>query len=100
MDRCFDLSRDLDLHKASMSASGEEAVAGRTSGLIGLDEEVTWRAKHFGVMHEHSARITAYDRPRHFRDVMAKGRFKRFEHDHLFEEGSLLCGTSSSSSPR
>ena len=69
-----------------MSGSGEEAVAGRTSGLIGLNEEVTWRAKHFGVMHEHSSRITAYDRPRYFRDVMVKGRFKRFEHDHLFEE--------------
>ena len=34
----------------------------------------------------HSSRIVAYDRPRHFRDVMVSGRFKRFEHDHFFEE--------------
>lgn len=85
-ERCFDLSRDLDLHQASMAASGERAVAGRTSGLIGLGEEVTWRAKHFGVTHEHCSRITAFARPEHFRDVMLRGRFKRFEHDHYFTE--------------
>ena len=86
--RCFDLSRDLDLHQRSMSASGERAVAARTSDLIGFGEEVTWRARHFGVTHEHTARITAFDRPAHFRDTMVRGRFKRFEHDHFFEDGS------------
>lgn len=82
---CFDYSRDLDLHLRSMSHTGERAVAGRTSGLIGLHEEVTWRARHCGVVHEHSSRITAFDRPRHFRDSMVRGRFRSFEHDHSFE---------------
>ena len=85
IDRCFDLARDLDLHVRSMESSGEKAVAGRTSGLIGLGEEVTWRARHFGIVHEHCSRITAFDRPRHFRDRMVQGRFKSFEHDHFFE---------------
>jgi ligand-binding SRPBCC domain-containing protein len=84
-ERCFDLSRDLDLHRRSMQHTAEEAVAGRTSGLIEFGEEVTWRARHFGVMHLHRSKITRYERPLHFRDEMVAGRFKRFEHDHLFE---------------
>lgn len=83
--RCFDLSRDLDLHRTAMSHTGEEAIAGKTSGLIGRDEEVTWRARHFGVVHTHTSRITAFDPPLHFRDEMTSGRFKSFCHDHYFE---------------
>ena len=85
-ERCFDLSRDLDLHLRSMEASGERAVAGRTSGLIDLGEEVTWRARHFGFTVEHCSRITALTRPSHFQDAMVRGRFKHFVHDHYFEE--------------
>jgi ligand-binding SRPBCC domain-containing protein len=84
--RCFDLARDLDLHLQSMQASGERAIAGRTSGLIGMGEEVTWEARHFGLNHQHCARITAFTRPEHFRDSMIRGRFKKFEHDHYFAE--------------
>ena len=84
-EECFDLSRDLDLHVRSMRDSGERAIGGRTSGLIGLDEEVLWEARHFGLKHRHRSRITAYDRPHHFRDEMVEGRFKRYEHDHFFE---------------
>jgi ligand-binding SRPBCC domain-containing protein len=82
---CFDLARDLDLHLRSMSGSGEEAIAGRTTGLIGFGEEVTWRGRHFGIRHHHTSRITAFERPLHFRDSMVAGRFKTFEHDHFFE---------------
>jgi ligand-binding SRPBCC domain-containing protein len=84
-ERCFDCARDLDLHARSMAHTSERAVAGRTTGLIGPGEEVTWRTRHFGMMLEHTARITAYDRPRHFRDEMVRGAFARFVHDHHFE---------------
>lgn len=83
---CFDLSRDLDLHQRSFGHTGEEVVAGRASGLIEMGEEVTWRAKHFGLVHFHTAKITAFERPIHFRDEMLKGRFQSFVHDHDFEE--------------
>lgn len=86
--RCFDCSRDLDLHLTSMAHTGEQAIAGRTTGLIGMGEEVTWRARHFGVEHEHTSQITAFDPPRHFRDEMTRGRFRRFVHDHYFEPTS------------
>jgi ligand-binding SRPBCC domain-containing protein len=91
-ERCFDLARDVDLHVRSMHDSGERAVAGRTSGLIGLGEEVTWQARHFGFTHQHCCRITAFARPEHFRDSMVRGRFKRFEHDHYFvqEDGHTV----------
>jgi ligand-binding SRPBCC domain-containing protein len=72
-----------------MTETGERAVAGRTSGLIELDEEVTWEGRHFGLLHHHTSRITHFDRPRYFRDEMVRGRFAIFKHDHYFEpEGS------------
>ena len=82
---CFDLARDLDLHQRSLTHTGERAIAGRTSGLIEMGEEVTWRAKHFGFSHLQTARITAFERPTHFRDSMSQGRFRLFVHDHYFE---------------
>lgn len=85
VDRCFDLSRSIDLHQRSLDASGERAVAGVTTGLIGLDETVTWEARHFGVRQRLTTRITAFDRPRHFRDSMVAGAFRRFDHDHWFD---------------
>jgi ligand-binding SRPBCC domain-containing protein len=82
---CFDAARDLDLHAKSMAHTGERAVAGRTSGLIELGEEVTWRARHFGVTQHLTSRITAFDRPRYFQDAMQRGAFRSFVHDHFFE---------------
>ena len=39
--RVFDLARSIDLHMNSTSKTGERAVAGVTSGLIGAGEQVT-----------------------------------------------------------
>lgn len=85
-ERCFDASRDLDLHVSSMSGSGERAVAGRTTGLIELGEQVTWEARHFGVRQRFTSQITAFDRPAYFQDSMRKGAFRSFVHDHYFDE--------------
>lgn len=85
MERCFDANRDLDLHLESMAATGERAVAGKTSGLIELGEQVTWEGRHFGIRQRFTSRITAYDRPRYFQDSMIKGAFHSFVHDHYFE---------------
>lgn len=84
-ERCFDAARDLDLHVKSVAHTNERAVGGRTSGLIELGEEVTWRARHFGVTQHFTSRITAFDRPRYFQDSMQRGAFKSFVHDHYFE---------------
>jgi len=58
-ERLFDLARDITAHTDSMSRSRETAVGGVRSGLIGLDEEVTWRAWHFGLPLRMTSRITA-----------------------------------------
>ena len=83
--RCFDLARSIDAHVQSTAATGERAIGGRTSGLLALGDEVTWRARHLGVWQELTSRITAFERPRHFRDSMVRGAFARFDHDHYFE---------------
>ncbi len=84
LERCFDLSRSVELHVASTADSGERAVGGVVSGLLGPEDEVTWSARHFGVRQKLTSRITAFERPRHFRDSMVEGAFRRFDHDHFF----------------
>lgn len=83
--RVFDLARSLELHMESTAETGERAVGGVTSGLLGADQEVTWRAKHLGVWQHLTSRMTAFEPPRHFRDSMVRGAFQRFDHDHWFE---------------
>ena len=68
-------------------------MAGVTTGLIGLNDEVTWEARHLGLRQRLTVRITAFTRPVHFQDIMVKGAFKRMKHDHEFLEhpnGTLM----------
>jgi ligand-binding SRPBCC domain-containing protein len=84
IERVFDLSLDLDLHAASMASSHERAIAGMTTGRLGLGEEVTWRARHLGVTWTMTSRVTELDRPARFVDEQARGPFARFRHVHTF----------------
>jgi ligand-binding SRPBCC domain-containing protein len=84
--KVFDLSRSIDLHQESQAAHRERAVAGRISGLIEEGEEVTWEATHFGIRQKLTSRIVEMRRPTYFRDALVRGAFKRFDHDHFFEE--------------
>lgn len=86
IERVFDLSRSIDLHKISTAHTNEEAIAGTTSGLIGMGESVTWRAKHFGIWQRLTSEITAFEPPHYFTDEMKQGAFKGFRHEHIFEE--------------
>jgi ligand-binding SRPBCC domain-containing protein len=75
----------------STTKTGERAIAGKTSGLLDYGDEVTWRARHFGVWQSLTARISEYDRPRHFQDTMIRGTFKHLKHDHFFEGAEGGC---------
>src|SRR5215475_12101811 len=91
---CFDLARDIDFHTRSLEGTEERAVAGCTSGLIGLGETVTWEARHLGVRQRLTVEVTAFDRPNYFRDVMTAGAFRSFAHDHRFQvQGSCTVMT-------
>ncbi|MEL7121936.1 MAG: SRPBCC family protein, partial [Bacteroidota bacterium] len=82
----FDLSRSVDLHKISTAHTDEEAIAGVTSGLMSLNDTVTWRARHFGLFHQLSSQITDLTRPSFFADEQIKGAFKSFRHEHHFKQ--------------
>jgi ligand-binding SRPBCC domain-containing protein len=81
----FDLSLDIDAHRFSMSAANERAIAGVTTGQIGLGETVTWRAKHFRIPFTMTSKVTALERPHRFVDEQVRGPFRSFHHEHLIE---------------
>lgn len=81
---CFDLSRDIGVHLTSTQQTKETAIAGKTSGLIELNETVTWRAKHLGVWQTLTSKVTEMERPHYFVDEMVSGAFKSFRHEHSF----------------
>lgn len=86
IENVFDLARDIDLHQKSTRQTKEKAIAGKTSGLLGLGETVTWGAKHLGLYQTLTVEIIAFQRPLSFTDKMIQGAFKSMTHDHFFEE--------------
>lgn len=82
---CFDLSLSIDAHIGSMHRSGEQAVAGVISGVIGPGEEVTWEARHFGARFRMTTRITEHQAPDAFVDEQVEGPFASWWHRHDFE---------------
>ena len=93
VERVFDLSRSIDLHKTSTAQTKEEAVDGVLTGLIKLNETVTWKAKHLLKTRWFTSRITAMEKPDFFCDEMTKGDFKSFRHEHHFktvENGTIM----------
>jgi ligand-binding SRPBCC domain-containing protein len=101
-ERVFDLCRSIDLHRKSMAHTNEEAVAGTTSGLIGLEETVTWKAKHLLKTRVLKSKIVAMNRPLSFTDEMVNGDFKTLRHEHHFkriDNGTLLIDLFSFDAP-
>lgn len=93
---CFDLARSVEAHLGSTSKTGERAVAGVTSGLLGLGDTVTWQARHLGFEQRLTSKMTRVERPRIFEDQMVSGAFASFTHLHEFEDvrgGTLMIDT-------
>ena len=93
VERVFDLARSIDLHKKSLAHTKEVPVAGVTSGLINLNETVTWKARHLGKTRFFKSKITALQKPILFNDEMAEGDFKKLVHEHHFkqvENGTIM----------
>ncbi len=89
----FDLSRNIDLHKQSMQAYQEEAVAGTRFGLIEKEDTVTWKARHLFKTRLLRVKITAMKRPEQFTDEQVEGDFKMMKHEHYFkpcDNGTIL----------
>ena len=86
IERVFDLSRSINLHKISTAHTNEEAIAGVTSGLINKNETVTWRAKHLFKTRLYTSIISEMQSSHFFIDEMQKGDFKSLKHEHHFKQ--------------
>lgn len=98
----FDVSLDIDAHRASMARSGERVIGGVAVGRIGLGESVTWRARHFGIWFTMTSEISELAAPHRFVDRQVAGPFRAFEHEHRFDataDGSRMTDTITVSSP-
>ena len=84
-ERCFYLALSVDLHAVSAQQTQEQIVGGVRSGLLQLGDEVTFRARHFGIWQTLTSKITAYEAPGYFCDEMQRGAFKTMRHEHHFE---------------
>jgi hypothetical protein len=86
IERCFDLSRSVEVHLVANIHSGEQALAigSITSGLPELNQQVTWRAKHFGVWQNLTNKFTAMQPPTYFQAIMVEGIFRSMQADHYF----------------
>jgi hypothetical protein len=83
VERCFDLARSIEVHLIGNTHNGEQATAGTCTGLIGPGQQVTWRARHFGIRQHLTSTITAFDPPTYFQDTMLRGAFHSMQHEPL-----------------
>lgn len=84
-DVCFDAHRNLGLHVESAASTGERVASPKQTGLLELDEEVTFEARHFGVCFRLTSKIVEFERPHRFVDEMQRGPFGRMRHVHTFD---------------
>ncbi|GAA0798866.1 SRPBCC family protein [Spirilliplanes yamanashiensis] len=81
----FDLELDVDVHAASLPGSRETATTSTGRRRVGLGDEVTFRARHFGLVWRMTSRITAFERPHRFVDEQVRGPFRVLRHEHVFD---------------
>lgn len=93
IERVFDLSRSVDLHKHSMLKHKEEPIGEVINGLLNKGTEVTWKAHHLFKTRILKTKITAFDKPNSFTDEQVTGDFKMMKHQHFFkpiENGTIM----------
>ena len=81
----FDLALNVDAHAASLSGSGETATTSSGARQLGRGDEVTFRARHLGLVWRLTSRVSEYQRPHRFVDEQVRGPFASMRHEHLFE---------------
>lgn len=85
VERVFDLSRSIELHKSSMKPFNEKCTAGKGTGLLELNETVTWQARHLFKERSLCTKITAMQKPFSFIDEQVSGDFASLKHEHYFK---------------
>ncbi len=88
--------RDIRIHTETTAQTDELAVAGVTTGMIGLGQTVTFEGTHFGMRQRLMVKVVEFERPHLFVDEMIEGRFRSFRHIHEFlsiDGGTLMLDT-------
>jgi ligand-binding SRPBCC domain-containing protein len=101
-ERVFDLSRSINLHRISLSATNEKAVDGLMNGLVQEGDTVVWEADHLRRKRKFEDSIIALQYPHHYSGEMLKGDFSRFIHHHHFkpaENGTIMIDSVEFESP-
>jgi len=93
VERVFDLSRSINLHRVSMTKFKEKSIRGRMNGLLQLHDTVTWSARHLWKTRILQIKITRLLKPSLFIDEQVFGDFKSMKHEHFFkpcENGTIM----------
>lgn len=102
VERVFDLSRSVNLHKISTAHTHEKIIDGKMNGLVEEDDTVTWQARHLYKERKFTSKITAMKKPVSFTDEMINGDFKSFHHEHHFKQtdnGTIMIDVVNFESP-
>lgn len=83
VERSFLLSLNIDLHVAPARIMQQRQSITWTR-MIGEGQTVTFWARHLVLWRRHTFRVEAIRPYSYFRDVMVKGVFYSFEHEHHF----------------
>jgi ligand-binding SRPBCC domain-containing protein len=93
IERVFDLSCSVDLHKHSMTKHKEEPIGSLINGLVKEGDELIWKAHHLFKTRLLKVKVTAFDRPNSFTDEQVTGDFSSMKHQHFFkpaENGTIM----------
>lgn len=83
--KVFDLSRSVEIHVKGMKEFNEIILQGKTSGLLGKGDQITWQANHLFKNRKLSVEITEIHPDNYFCDEQVKGDFKKMIHKHYFK---------------
>ena len=75
IERCFDLSRSVEVHLARQHSLRRTSPRNRRHHLRPRrsPQQVTWRAKHFGIWQNLTSEYTAMEPPTYFQATMIQG---------------------------
>ncbi len=85
VERVFDLTRNLEVHKFSMQKYQEKIIGGSYHSLVEKGDTIKWQAKHLRKVRVLESKITDMRPYEYFRDEMTMGDFKTFYHEHYFK---------------
>ncbi len=81
VQRVFDLARCVSLHKRHFEKHAIVPVQGKSSGLLGLRDHVTWKGKFGRKIKFLSIDVTEMKVPEYFKMEFRKDFFEQFQHE-------------------